>query len=94
MGINELDEHFGRRSSCTCAKNARAFRRISLASLQLSNLPLKRLESLRCYMVRPSPGLMDDIVKGRYRILSITAASVEVEDMTRRTRLTLRLSGA
>ena len=39
-------------------------------------------------------GLMDDIVKGRYRILSITAASVEVEDMTRRTRLTLRLSGA
>ena len=37
---------------------------------------------------------MDDIVKGRYRILSITAESVEVEDMTRRTRLTLRLSGA
>ena len=39
-------------------------------------------------------GLVDDIVKGGYRILSITAASVEVEDMTRRTRLTLRLSGA
>ena len=39
-------------------------------------------------------GLVDDIVKGRYRILSITAASVEVEDVTRRTRMTLRLSGA
>ena len=39
-------------------------------------------------------GLVDDVVKGRYRILSITAASVEVEDVLRRTRLALRLSGA
>ena len=39
-------------------------------------------------------GLVDDVVKGRYRILSITAASVEVEDVMRRTQLELRLSGA
>ena len=39
-------------------------------------------------------GLVDDIVKGRYRILAIDATSVDVEDMARGSRMTLRLSEA
>ena len=39
-------------------------------------------------------GLVDDVVRGRYRILAIDATSVDVEDMARGTRMTLRLSEA
>ena len=38
-------------------------------------------------------GLVNNVVKGRYRILAIDADSVEVEDVTRGTRMSLRLSG-
>ena len=38
-------------------------------------------------------GLVNDVVRGRYRILSITATSIEVEDLVRGTRTLLRLSG-
>ena len=37
-------------------------------------------------------GLANEVVKGRYRILDVTAASLAVEDMVLGTRITLRLS--
>ena len=39
-------------------------------------------------------GLENDVIEGRYRILAIASMSVEVEDMVRGARMTLRLSGA
>lgn len=39
-------------------------------------------------------GVAQDVVKGRYRILSIMAGSVELEDLPSGTRLMLRLTGA
>ena len=36
-------------------------------------------------------GLVNNVVKGRYRILAIDADSVEVEDVTRGTRMSLRI---
>lgn len=39
-------------------------------------------------------GLVNDIVRGRYRILTVTVTSVEFEDMVSGTRVTLRLSGS
>ncbi len=36
-------------------------------------------------------GLVDDVVRGRYRVLSVGAASVEIEDLARGTRRILRL---
>ena len=39
-------------------------------------------------------GLVNDVVQGRYRILSVGAASVEVEDVARGSRVVLQLSEA
>ncbi len=38
-----------------------------------------------------SYGLVDDVVNGRYRVLAVRGASVEIEDIARGTRKTLRL---
>lgn len=38
-------------------------------------------------------GRADDLVKGRYRLVAIAAASIEVEDVERGTRMTLGLNG-
>ena len=39
-------------------------------------------------------GLVNDVVRGRYRIVAIDETSLEVEDVARGVRMTLRLSGA
>lgn len=39
-------------------------------------------------------GVVNDVVKGRYRILAVTTASVEIEDLARGNRLVLRFRGA
>ena len=39
-------------------------------------------------------GSVSDVIQGRYRILSIAAASIEIEDLARRTQAVLRLSGS
>src|SRR6185436_6105183 len=53
MLVDEGDHHFGRRSSSACAKNADAFRRISLARFNSTFSRWRRLSSSRSLVVRP-----------------------------------------